>query len=142
MLTCCAVKRLLTVLDRKPRPNGKIKTAVYCSKTADINDLGQYVRRFLIDESYISREKYQFDYDRENVYIEKSDDYSMFKYVIAQNYEIVFMIEGDEDEKLREIVEESAKDDDTVFVPMDCKLRAYKFLDTWNQPRKLKRKEE
>lgn len=141
MLTCCAVKRLLTILERNQRKDRKVKTAIYCAKTADVEGLLKYARQFIDDETYISHYGYKFDYDEEDVYIEKLDDYSMLNNVITHNYEIVFMLSGEEDEKLKEIVEEVAAGKSTVFYSMDCKLRAYRYLATWNQPKKLKKKE-
>ena len=140
MLPCCCVKRLLTVLEDNPRPNRKVKTAVYCSKTADIDGLGHYVKQYLTDESYISRNQYWFDYSDENVYIDKSDDHKMFDYVIAQNYEIIFMIVGDDEDELTDTINQLPDSNNTVFVPIDCKLRSYRFLDVYNKPRQLKRK--
>ena len=140
MFPCYCVKRLLTILENKPRANCKIKTAIYCSKTADINGLGHYVKQYLTDESYISRNHYCFDYNDENVYIDGSDNYDMFKLLIAQDYEIVFMIVGDEEEELMDIVNQLPDSNNMVFVPMDCRLRSYRFLDKGIEPKQLKRK--
>ena len=140
MLPCCCVKRLLTVLEAKPRPNRKVRTAIYCSNTADVDELGRYVKQYLTDESYISRNQYWFDYDNENVYIDKTDNHKMFNYVIAQDYEIVFMMVGDDEDELMDIVNQLPDSNNTVFITMDCKLRSYRYLDTNNRPRQLKRK--
>ena len=139
MLTSSCVDRLLWFL--KDRPNRKAKTAIYVSKTADLNGLGQYVKQFLDDESYISRNGYKFDYDEADVFIEKTKTYEFFKDVIAKQYEIVFMLEGSERDELMEIVQSEASEDDTVFVPIDTRLKSYRLLDPNKQPRQLKRKQ-
>ena len=139
MLTSPCVDRLLMFL--KDRPDRKVKTAVYVSKTAELESLGHYIRQFLEDESYISRNGYKFDYEERDVFIEKTSTYETFKEVIAKNYEIVFMMEGSERDTLMKIVEAAASDDDTVFVPMDTRLKAYRLLDPYKQPRQLKRRQ-
>ena len=64
----------------------------------------------------------------------------MFDYVIAQNYEIIFMIVGDDKDELTDMVNQLPDSNNTIFVPCDCKLRSYRFLDVNNKPRQLKRK--
>ena len=139
MLTSSCVDRLLWFL--KDRPNRKVKTAIYVSKTADLSGLGQYVKQFLDDESYISRNGYKFDYDEVDVFIETTKTYEFFKDVIAKQYEIVFMLEGSERDELIEIAQSEANEDDTVFVPIDTRLKSYRLLDPNKQPRQLKRKQ-
>ncbi len=139
MLTSPCVDRLLTFL--KNRPDRKVKTAVYVSKTADLEGLGHYIRQFLEDESYISRNGYKFEYGENDIFIETTDTYQFFKDVIAKNYEIVFMMEGNERDTLTDIAYAAAKDDDTVFYPMDTRLKAYRLLDPYKQPRQLKRRQ-
>lgn len=139
MLTCSCVKRLLKILEN--RPDRKVKTAIYVSKTADLAVLGHYVRQYLEDESYISRGGYWFDYDERDVFIETTDSYVMFKDVLARDYEIIFVIEGDEHIELNRIVDSLSEDNYVILVPMDCKLRSYLMLDKNRQPRQLKRKQ-
>ena len=140
MLPDNCVMRLLAVLGAKPRPNRKVKTAIYCSKTADIDGLGCYIKQYLTDESYVSQNQYWFDYEGENVYIENSDDHKMFAYVLAQNYEVVFMLVGEEEGKLIGLINQLPDTDNTLFIPMDCRLRSYRLLDAISKPRQLKRK--
>ena len=139
MLTSSCVDRLLWFL--RNRPDRKVKTAIYVSKTADLDGLGHYVKQFLDDESYISRNGYKFEYGDEDVFIETTKTYEFFKDVIAKEYEIVFMMEGSERDELIEIAESEASEDDTIFVPMDTRLKAYRLLDPNKQPRQLKRKQ-
>ena len=139
MLTSSCVDRLLWFL--RNRPDRKVKTAIYVSKTADLDGLGQYVKQFLDDESYISRNGYKFEYDEEDVFIETTKTYEFFKDVIAKQYEIVFMLEGSERDELMEIAQSEANEDDTVFVPIDTRLKSYRLLDPNKQPRQLKRKQ-
>ena len=138
MLSCGCVKRLLSVLAN--RPDRKLRTAVYVSKTGDIDGLGPYVRRYLEDESYISRGGYVFDFEEDNVFIETTNDYKFFKSVIARDYEIIFMIEGDESDQLTEIINSLSDENNMIFVPIDCRLRSYKYLNERTQRRVLKRK--
>ncbi len=139
MLTSSCVDRLLWFL--RNRPDRKVKTAIYVSKTADLDGLGHYVKQFLDDESYISRNGYKFEYDEEDVFIETTKTYEFFKDVIAKQYEIVFMLEGSERDELMEIAQSEANEDDTVFVPIDTRLKSYRLLDPNKQPRQLKRKQ-
>jgi len=137
MFSCSVVNRLLDIL--KNRPDRKVKTAIYITNSADIDGLGKYIFKYLNDESYISNGGYMLDYDRTDVYVESADTFEMFKHVIAQNYEMVFMLTGDDENKLLEIVHSLSSANNMIFMPMDCKLRAYRMLDE-RQLRRLKRK--
>lgn len=140
MLTNVCVERLLRFLGNKT--DRKIKTAIYVAKTADLKGLGKYVRQLLEDESYISRSTYKFDYDESDIFVETTETYQFFKDVIAKNYEMVFMLEGDESKTLQEYVKAAAKHDSTIFWGIDRFLKSYRLLDPYKEPRQLKRRQE
>ena len=61
----------------------------------DINDI---LRN--IDE----QDKLEFDYNEDNVFIEKTDTFENFKDVIARKYEVVFVLCGGEEGEITEII--------------------------------------
>lgn len=138
MLQFNVVKRLLDIL--QGRPDKKPRTGIYVSKTADINGLGRYVKTYLDDESYISHGGYTFDYNEDNVFIEKTDTFENFKDVIARKYEIVFVLCGGEEGEITEIINSLPDNNNMIFVFMDNRLRSYRLLDLQKQHSQLKRK--
>jgi len=138
MLTCGCVNRLLTILEG--RPDRKVKTAIYVTKSMQFSDLRHYVRQYLDDESYISRGGYKFEYSEDNIFIETSSDYKFFEDVLSRGYEAVFMITGEENDEIKDIINSLSDENNTIFIAMDCKLRAYKYLDEKKQKKFLKRK--
>lgn len=131
------VSRLLAFT--KIHNNKHIITAFYATKSANTCNF-KYVNRYLDDESYISRGLYKVEIANKDVYFEYGDNYEQFKHVIASGYDMVILMCGDEEEKIRTIIDELPSSNCMIFQNADATLNSYQILDNFVERRELKRK--
>ena len=120
-----------------------IPTAIYATKSADVNGLGTFVGRYIDDECYISRGVYAFDYTNDDIYIETENGEPLEKFnqiVNSGKYQIVFMLVGSEGTQVLNAIESLDDDNDMIFVTIDSILSSYQMLSVFNGNRQLKRK--
>lgn len=131
------VSRLLAFT--KIHKDKHISTAFYATKTANTCNF-KYVSRYLDDESYLSRGLYKIEIDSKDVYFEYGDNYEQFNHVIASGYDMVILMCGDEEEKIRSIIDELPRSNCMIFQNVDTTLNSYQILDNFTEKRELKRK--
>ena len=120
-----------------------IPTAIYATKSADVNGLGTFVGRYIDDECYLSRGVYAFDYTNEDIFIETEDGEPVEKFnkiVNSGKYQIVFMLVGSEGAQVLDAVDSLDDDNDMIFITVDNILSSYQMLSVFNGRRQLKRR--
>ena len=120
-----------------------IPTAIYATRTADVDGLGTFIGRYIDDECYLSRGVYAFDYTNEDIFIETEDGEPLEKFnkiVNSGKYQIVFMLVGSEGAQVLDAVDSLDDDNDMIFITVDNILSSYQMLSVFNGRRQLKRR--
>ena len=120
-----------------------IPTAIYATRSADVDGLGTFIGRYIDDECYLSRGVYAFDYTNEDIFIETEDGEPLEKFnkiVNSGKYQIVFMLVGSEGAQVLDAVDSLDDDNDMIFITVDNILSSYQMLSVFNGRRQLKRR--
>ena len=120
-----------------------IPTAIYATRSADVDGLGTFIGRYIDDECYLSRGVYAFDYTNEDIFIEAEDGEPLEKFnkiVNSGKYQIVFMLVGSEGAQVLDAVDSLDDDNDMIFITVDNILSSYQMLSVFNGRRQLKRR--
>ena len=120
-----------------------IPTAIYATRTADVDGLGTFIGRYIDDECYLSRGVYAFDYTNDDIFIETEDGEPLEKFnkiVNSGKYQIVFMLVGSEGAQVLDAVDSLDDDNDMIFITVDNILSSYQMLSVFNGRRQLKRR--
>ena len=120
-----------------------IPTAIYATRSADVDGLGTFIGRYIDDECYLSRGVYAFDYTNDDIFIETEDGEPLEKFnkiVNSGKYQIVFMLVGSEGAQVLDAVDSLDDDNDMIFITVDNILSSYQMLSVFNGRRQLKRR--